>query len=192
MIKLNLGSNKKKIDGYTNVDALKLENVDIVHNLIDFPYPFESDSVDEILMVEVLEHISWRKTEEVLRECYRILKVGGKLHIQVPDIREMMFAYWNGQICSCCAHKPKDKADGVAKLDCPNCNGYGRVNPMRWKMAFCGSQKSYTPDGDITHDIHKNIFTPEILEENLENAGFDKIDIGQDEYGWKIKCNCIK
>jgi SAM-dependent methyltransferase len=185
MIKLNLGSHNKKIEGYTNVDALKLENVDIVHNLIDFPYPFENESVDEILMVEVLEHISWRKTEAVLKECHRILKTGGKLHIQVPDIRDMMFCYWNEQICPCVPHKPKDKADSITKLDCPNCKGYGRVNPMRWKMAFLGAQKH-------EYDTHLNIFTPEILEENLENAGFNKIDIGQDEYGWKIKCNCIK
>ena len=74
MTKLNLGSHNKRMKGYTNVDALPLENVDVVHNLTDYPYPFEDNSIDEILMTEVLEHISWRDTVNVLRECKRILK----------------------------------------------------------------------------------------------------------------------
>lgn len=184
-MKLNLGSHNKVIEGYLNVDALKLDNVDIVHDLTIFPYPFEDNSVDEILMTEFLEHIGFRYTEGVLKECFRILKEGGSLKIQVPDIREMMFAYWNGQICECVAHKPKDKADGMAKLDCPKCQGYGRVHPNRWLFAFLGAQKH-------EYDYHKNIFTPERLEEALENAGFSKLDFGSDEFKWKIKVKATK
>lgn len=205
-MRLNLGSHNKRIEGFTNVDVLDLPNVDYICDITDTPFIFKEtnnakyenkfdtpatefevpiESIDEIVMTEVLEHISFRKTNEVLKECHRILKNGGKLSIQVPDIREMMFAYWNGQICSCVPHKPKDKADGMAKLDCPNCHGYGRVNPTRWLYAFTGAQKH-------EWDIHRNIFTPEILEENLENAGFNKIDIGFDEYRWKIKARAIK
>ena len=184
-MRLNLGSHNKTIEGYVNVDALHLDNVDITHDLTEFPYPFEENSIDEILMTELLEHISWRQSVNVLRECHRILKPGGKMQIQVPDIREMMFAYWNEQICECVPHKPKSKEDAKADLSCPDCNGYGKVHPNRWKMAFCGAQKH-------RYDSHLNIFTPESLEEDLLSAGFNKIDFKKDDYGWKIKCNVWK
>ena len=196
-MKLNLGSHSKIIKGdYLNVDALDLPNVDIVCRLDKTPWNFYykhndvnefplENTVDEIVMIEVLEHISWRESVNVLRECYRILKPGGKLHIQVPDIERMIFAYENKQICECVPHKPKNVADAKAKLDCPNCEGYGVVNPMRWKMAFLGAQKH-------EFDAHLNIFTPESLELDIENAGFDKIDFSSDDYGWKIKVNCFK
>ena len=185
MLKLNLGSHNKRIEGFTNVDVLDLPNVDIRHDLTEFPYPFEDNSVDEILMEEFLEHIPFRYSVGVLKECHRILKEGGKLSIQVPDIKEMMFAYWNGQICECVAHKPKDKADGMAKLDCPDCKGYGRVHPNRWFYAFVGAQKH-------DYDTHRNIYTPEKMEAELEEAGFNKIDIGFDEFHWKIKARATK
>jgi ubiquinone/menaquinone biosynthesis C-methylase UbiE len=185
MTKLNLGSHNKKIDGFLNVDALSLENVDIVHNLTEYPYPFDSNSVDEILLVEVLEHISFRETHNVLKEIYRILKVGGNLTIQVPDIREMMFCYWNEQICDCVERKPKTNEEGYAKLNCPKCKGYGRVHPERWLMAFCGAQKH-------EYDNHLNIFTPERLEKNIRKAGFEKVYIGSDVRKWKIIATVIK
>ena len=174
------------MDGYTNVDALPLENADIVMDLEITPWnKFDDDSIDEILMVEVLEHITFKKTDAVLREIYRVLKPNGKVHIQVPDIREMMFDYWNGQICECVPHKPKDEQDAKARLDCPNCEGYGRVHPNRWLYAFLGAQKH-------PYDFHKNIFTPERMEEYLEDAGFEKIDFKQDPMGWKIKVSATK
>lgn len=186
MLKLNIGSGRKRIEGFTNVDALEWDgNTDIRADLSEFPWDFETESVDEILMVEFLEHLSFRYTEKILDECHRILKRGGKLHIQVPDVREMMFDYWNGQICPCVPHKPKDVKDAKAKLNCEICEGYGKVHPDRWLYAFLGAQKH-------EYDLHRNIFTPERMEDYLLGAGFNKFTIGSDEYGWKLKVNCEK
>ena len=56
-MKLNLGSGSKLLDNYTNVDKYEYFNPDVVHDLEHFPYPFNDDSVDEILLSHVLEHI---------------------------------------------------------------------------------------------------------------------------------------
>lgn len=185
MRKLNIGSHNKKLKGYVNVDALDLPNVDIVHDLTEYPYPFESESIDEIVMVEVLEHISFRDTKNVLKELYRIMKDGAKLHIQVPDIEAMIRCYYEKRICPCIPHKPSSAEDVKPRNDCMKCNGKGRVHPDRWLYSFLGAQKH-------DYDTHKNIFTKDILKGYLYEVGFSDFDFSKDEYGWKIKCNIYK
>jgi len=56
MKKLNLGCGANKVVGCINVDMYG--NPDIKHNLDEYPYPFENDSVDEIYAFHLLEHLS--------------------------------------------------------------------------------------------------------------------------------------
>jgi len=80
---LNLGCGFDRFEGYVNVDAFDICKPDIVHDLNEFPYPWADNSVDEIKMLHILEHLDdWWK---VFLECVRILKPGGYLHIHVPD-----------------------------------------------------------------------------------------------------------
>jgi len=81
-MKLNLGCGNKKIDSYTGVDFICNDNVDIVHDLNLFPYPFGDGTIDEILMDNVLEHLN--DLIAVMEELDRILKPGGILKINVP------------------------------------------------------------------------------------------------------------
>lgn len=208
-MRLNIGSHNKKIDGFLSVDILPLEHVDIVMDITEVPWTgetknggvpeglgevfkgvFMNDSVDEIVMIEVLEHISFYDTEKVLREMHRVLKPGGKLSIQVPDCGSMMEFWYNNRVCDCVAHKPKTEEDALGKSWCKKCDGAGRVHPTRWLMAFCGAQKDY--GYGILPDIHKNIFTAPILEEHLTNVGFSKIDFKEDPLKWKLIVNVIK
>ncbi len=46
--------------------------------------PFKSGSFDQVLLLEVLEHIKPSETFSVLQEVYRVLKTGGKFIISVP------------------------------------------------------------------------------------------------------------
>lgn len=180
-LKLNLGSHSKRIRGdWINVDALELLNVDIVHNLVKYPYPWEDNSVDEILLVEVLEHISFRETDNVLKEIYRILKKGGKFHIQVPDCGSMMKAYCENEISAVVPHKPESDEQVVELF-----KKTGKlVHPNRWIFSFLGAQKH-------EFDTHKNIFTKERMEDYLLNAGFE-VDFKDDIKNWKIIVNAIK
>jgi predicted SAM-dependent methyltransferase len=81
-IKLNLGCGTKKLNGYLNVDWKKTSAVDIVQDLNKFPYPFKTESVDEVLLDNVLEHLD--DLIKVMEEIYRISKHGAIIKIYVP------------------------------------------------------------------------------------------------------------
>ena len=89
MIKLNLGSGSKIKDGYVNVDKFDTFKPEVVHDLEKFPYPFENDSIDQILMLHVLEHIGKEFSifNSIMKELYRICKNNSIIDIVVPHPR---------------------------------------------------------------------------------------------------------
>ena len=89
MKKLNLGAGSKKIDGFLNLDKFNTFNPDIVHDLEVFPYPFEDDSIDEIMMSHILEHIGQNPDifNNIIKELYRICKNSTIINIIVPHPR---------------------------------------------------------------------------------------------------------
>jgi len=83
--KLNLGAGTDIRDGYINHDISCLADIDIVHNLNDYPWPWDAGSCDEIVANDVIEHLD--DFMLFMEEAYRILVPGGILKISVP--------YWN-------------------------------------------------------------------------------------------------
>lgn len=89
-MKINLGAGQDLQQGYTNVDMLPLPGIDVVHNLMDFPYPFARNHAEEILAVDVIEHLDHYTADRrpsivaFVEECHRILEPGGLLYIQAP------------------------------------------------------------------------------------------------------------
>ena len=90
-LKLNLGCGEKRIPGYINVD--KYGSPDIKHDLESFPWPWETNSVSDILLIHVLEHLG--KDVEIyfgiFKEMYRICNHGAKIKIIVPHFRHQFF-----------------------------------------------------------------------------------------------------
>ena len=90
-IKLNLGCGEKRLSGYVNVD--KFGNPDIKHDLESFPWPWKTNSVSEIALIHVLEHLG-KETEiyfGIFKEIYRVCKQGAKIRIIVPHFRHEFF-----------------------------------------------------------------------------------------------------
>lgn len=85
--KLNLGCGKDIRNGYVNFDTYQYGRVDVIGNIED-PLPFQNDYFEEIYCSHVLEHISITKINNVLTECYRILKKDGVFEIIVPDLKD--------------------------------------------------------------------------------------------------------
>ena len=116
-MKLHLGAGTIYLEGYINIDVnpdyliddapqdvLKkntttFENyykhkfkessnlciVDIKSPITSLPFPDET--IDEAVLIQVLEHIPKYGVNEVLKEIGRVLKIGGFLTVGVPDIK---------------------------------------------------------------------------------------------------------
>lgn len=86
-LKLNLGSGQNPVAGYLNVD--RHGSPDFVCDLEAFPWPWADDSVDEVLLHHVLEHLG--ATPEtfigVMKELYRVCRGGALVKIRVPHPR---------------------------------------------------------------------------------------------------------
>lgn len=55
--------------------------------------PFADNSVDYIYTSHLLEHFKKFEAEEIVRDCYRLLKKGGIIRITVPDLELLVKKY---------------------------------------------------------------------------------------------------
>ena len=81
---LDLGCGRRKIKDAIGVDRVKLDTVDIVHDLTKFPYPFGDNSIDKIYCSHILEHFDVYTRNKALEEIWRTLKVSGQFEMRVP------------------------------------------------------------------------------------------------------------
>lgn len=90
-MKLNLGCGENRKAGYYNVD--KQGSPDVLHDLETFPWPWDDESIDEVLMNHVLEHLGESVSVylSIIKELYRICKPGAIIHIFVPHPRHDNF-----------------------------------------------------------------------------------------------------
>ncbi len=80
--KLNLGCGTDIKEGWINLDNFESDLLDVNHDLETYPYPFDDSYLDEIITINVLEHIE--NPVRVIEELHRITKNGGKVTIRVP------------------------------------------------------------------------------------------------------------
>lgn len=84
MLKLNLGCGNDPKENYINIDIRYIPGANVVADVCRLP--FKDDGVDEIRAVDIYEHVSYRKSQELLTHWVSILKSGGLLFIQAPSI----------------------------------------------------------------------------------------------------------
>jgi hypothetical protein len=82
---LDLGCGTRKREGAVGVDYNPNSAADVIHDLGQFPYPFETSSADEIYLDNVLEHLP--DVVATLDEIHRIGRDGCQVRIDVPYFR---------------------------------------------------------------------------------------------------------
>ena len=162
-MKLNLGCGDDVREGYINIDVRKTKpNVLVIDLEKELLRAFPSESADEIVARDFIEHISWRRVEDLLKDIFRVLKKGGRLFIQVPDL------------------------EAIARKVILNPD-FKYLELEGWKaISFWvyGAQ-------DHEYNYHKSGFTIPTLKRLLESIGFAVEKIGNDG-GSNIICHARK
>lgn len=89
-LRLNIGAGDvSDHPDFTTVDLFT--EADIKATMWSIPLP--NESVEHIVSTNALEHISKHKIIPTLKEWHRLLQVGGKLSLMIPDL-EWAVNYW--------------------------------------------------------------------------------------------------
>lgn len=87
LLRLNLGCGKNPMPGYLNVD--KFGTPDLRCDLEEFPWPWATSSVGEIVLNHVLEHLGETTAGflGIMKEMYRVCAPNALVRIAVPHPR---------------------------------------------------------------------------------------------------------
>jgi len=150
MKKLNLGCGEKVLDGYENYDKynpdakyIDLEKLPLIE--------FNDNSYDEILLLNVLEHL-WLNPYDFMLEMYRILKTGGIIKIELPFFAPVIGhvrwfhkkTYFNIICNKPMRNKGLNSCQANKMFDLVDCHyvylGWNRVTPrlhIYWELKKC-------------------------------------------------------
>jgi SAM-dependent methyltransferase len=79
---IDIGCGSSKFPGAVGLDVSGDTDADIVHDLDTFPYPIEDDSFDQLLLQDVIEHVS--EPIRVFEELHRIGRTGARVQVRTP------------------------------------------------------------------------------------------------------------
>jgi len=149
-LKLNIGCGPHPLPGY--------QNIDLYHSAADVKapadkLPYKDNSVIEILAEHLIEHLTFYEFNKAMAEWHRVLKSGGVLTLECPDLLGLCKQFVNG-------------------------NEYQRYTTHngQWPLIahFYGHQRGGNA-GEILGQVHKSGYTEEHLRFVLEGLGYTDI-----------------
>lgn len=149
--KLHLGAGSNILEGWCNTDI----NPDIKTGVfLDATkrFPFNDNVFDYIFSEHMIEHIDIRKGIFLLKECYRVLKPGGKIRISTPNLKYLIDLY-----------NPQKNEIQLREIK--------RVVDMVYPD-FKIYQDSFVINNFFRNWGHKFIYDYKLLKELLEKSGF--------------------
>lgn len=167
MLKLNVGCGGRRLEGYTGVDAVAERSAaDIVARADAIPLP--DSSVDEILAIHLWEHFYLWECETVISEWMRLLKPGGSLILELPNL------------IKCCQNVIKGRMVGGKHPD--QLGMWGLWGDPRKSDSFMS---------------HRWGWSPETLSQFLKEKGFSQVverptqwhPAGRDHRDMRIECS---
>lgn len=151
-IKLNIGGGGIRIPGYLSLDAVD-GRADIKMDAAALD--FETNSVSSIIASHIFEHLNPYKVQDILIEWMRVLKPGGRLIMEMPDIEQL-----------CLRFVSSTKAERYGILNAV----YGSVNTT-----------GKGPQSEITSP-HLFGWWPESIWDTLWSAGYVNVAFGPEQW----------
>jgi predicted SAM-dependent methyltransferase len=152
--KLHIGCGDRRLDGWLNSDFMPPTR-DIFQLDATRVFPFPDSSFHFVYSEHMIEHISYTAGENMLAECYRVLKAGGRLRIATPNLAFLIQLYGD--------HKSSLQEDYVA-----------------WAQQSFVPFPTNCPDAFVINNFvrawdHQFIYDEGALIEAIQNAGFHSV-----------------
>ena len=90
--KLQLATSNNLLSGWLNSDVF-LNHRDVVYLDATEHFPFDDNTFDYIMAEHMIEHVEYQAAQLMLRECFRVLKPGGRVRVATPDLRVLLALY---------------------------------------------------------------------------------------------------
>lgn len=87
---LDLGCGNDKLAGAVGMDSNRASAADVIHDLDDVPWPFETSSFDHVRAQDVLEHVD--DFIAVVTELHRVCKNGATIDVRMPFMSSVNYA----------------------------------------------------------------------------------------------------
>lgn len=91
-LKVHIGSGEINLQGWVNIDARNFSHVHIVSDNLNLD-EFSNNSIDELYLCHILEHISFIDAEKFISLVSSKLKKGATLRIAVPSFDSIIKIY---------------------------------------------------------------------------------------------------
>lgn len=154
--RLHLGCGNVHLEGYTNIDIVPTPATDMVADVSRLD-TIADDSVDEIRLDAVLEHLFRHQRLAGLKEWFRVLAPRGRLCVRyLPDFDVIVDCYVR--------HLP-----GIVgpTFDINEVYRLTHGDPVPW---------------NAPEQVHKDVFTKESVRRELESIGYVNIEIENARY----------
>ncbi len=159
-MRLHIGSGLNLKEGFTNVDKYvthpQIESWDILN------LPINENTVELVLAEHLVEHLNFTEEKEFFYETYRVLKPGGILRIEVPDIEWVVKAFLEAK---------DDFKDFYMVGAADHYFGNGLAIDNRWSLLTTAIWGNQNGDGQF----HKNGYTTEKLNSIAKLVGFTSV-----------------
>jgi predicted SAM-dependent methyltransferase len=158
--KLEIGARVATLEGWLNTDIDPVSD-DVVYLDATQPFPFESGTFDYIYCEHMIEHISWKNGQKMLKECHRVLKPRGMIRIATPDLAVILGLY-----STCLSAEQRHYIDWMVQKELPDVSEH---------------KASFVINNAFRNWGHQFIYDDELMAHALSLGGF--VDIKRCVYG---------
>jgi len=86
---LQIGAGPNALDGWLNADFTPQRPSDIFMDATR-AFPLPANSFDFIFSEHMIEHVTFSQGRQMIAECYRVLKPGGRIRIATPNLEQIV------------------------------------------------------------------------------------------------------
>ena len=140
---LNIGSSEVRVEGCINVDIdhKTVKDIDVAGDILALP--FKNEIFDGVIAHQIFEHLNKVHHFPAIKECYRVLKMGGKLSVEVPDFPVVLKNYlenhlgmrqfWENCIFGRQLYDGDIHRSGINEQDLTDMLFYNNFGNLKWK-----------------------------------------------------------